>query len=99
PGLATSATFESLEKLGTLLRESLDSPNIIADYTKLELEDGRLLLLSSLCSGILLEDLVANRNLFSTETIIDILLQIGSILSQAHKTGFIHGAMTPETVL
>src|SRR3989442_1587423 len=39
PGVAIRATFGGLEKLGMLLRQGLDYPDIIANYIVIELED------------------------------------------------------------
>src|SRR5207249_1973073 len=99
PEVITIGVVEGLEKLGVELREGLECSDIVTNYIIVELEDGRLGLVSDYCPGDMFDVILTKESPLTAKVAVSILLQLAEILNTVHTAGFIHGGLTPENVL
>jgi serine/threonine protein kinase len=77
----------------------IQHPNVAAMYELGELEDGSLYLVLEQLVGKPLSDLVAAGRVFALPEALDLALQAAAGLQAAHRAGFVHGNLSPDTIL
>ena len=77
----------------------IQHPNVAAMYELGELEDGSLYLVLEQLVGKPLSDVVAAGRVFALPEALDLALQAAAGLQAAHRAGFIHGNLSPDTML
>lgn len=90
---ATAALVREVETL-----KSLQHPNVARCFGGL-LEEGQGCIASELVEGETLTTMMARRERFSWETVVDYAIQISSALECAHAAGVIHQDLTPSKIM
>ena len=73
--------------------------NVAGIYEVGELGDGSLYVVLEKVSGDPLSSLLATRRRFPLPEALDLALQVAAGLRAAHRTGFVHGSLSPDTIL
>ena len=79
--------------------EQLWHPNKVSVYEHGVGSDGTRYLVMELAHGSTLEALVARDGVLLPERVLDILLQLASVLAEVHDQGFVHRDIKPENIL
>lgn len=98
-GLVNSRVFAALGEYAERLRNTLDEPDILADYIPIQLEDGRYALLAADHPGSVLDEVIHREAPLTPSFVVSTLLRIADVLIEAHDVGLVHGNLTPESLL
>ncbi|HQR37392.1 MAG TPA: protein kinase [Blastocatellia bacterium] len=98
-GLVNSTVFGGLQHLAQRLREALNERDFLTDYIPIQLEDGRYALLAADYPGVTLDSVIVAEAPLKPSFVVTTLTRIADVVSQAHRSGLVHGNITPENVL
>ncbi len=106
-GLAVEVVILRSEGVGPELsgRERFDQakqikhPNVAAVYEVGDTDDGSVYVVLERLIGEPLSNLLASGHLLSRLEILDLALQTAAGLQAAHRAGFVHGNLSPHTIL
>lgn len=98
-GLVNSTVYGALQRLAQRLRESLNERDFLTDYIPIQLEDGRYALLASDYPGVALDSVILAEAPLKPSFVVSTLTRVADVVSQAHRSGLVHGNITPENVL
>jgi serine/threonine protein kinase len=77
----------------------IQHPNVAAVYEVGEMEDGSVYVVLEQPVGEPLSDLLAAGQVFALTEALDLALQAAAGLQEAHRAGFVHGSVSPQTIL
>lgn len=87
----------SRERFGRAMQ--IRHPNVAAVYAVDEMEDGSAYAVLEQLSGEPLSNLLAAGRVFTLRKALDLVLQASAGLEAAHRAGFVHGNLSPHTIL
>ncbi|MBI4747865.1 MAG: PEGA domain-containing protein [Acidobacteria bacterium] len=99
PGLITSEIRTALEGLADSIRGILPDPDVITGYFTVEFSDNRYALVSGYVHGRLLDDIVIQEAPLPPTRVVALLLRLTEICANLHQDGWIHGDLTPESII
>ncbi|HNB73668.1 MAG TPA: PEGA domain-containing protein [Acidobacteriota bacterium] len=99
PGLITSDIRKALEGLADSIRGMLPDPDVITGYFTVEFTDNRYALVSGYVHGRLLDDIVIQEAPLPPARVVALLLRLTEICANLHQDGWIHGDLTPESII
>jgi hypothetical protein len=77
----------------------IQHPNVAAIHELSETDDGLVYLVAEHLTGELLSETLARRRALPLEEALDICLQVAAGLRAAHEAGWVHGRLSPDTIL
>jgi serine/threonine protein kinase len=77
----------------------IQHPNVAAVYEVGQMEDGSVYVVLEQLVGEPLSNLLATGQVFALPAALDLTLQAAAGLKAAHRVGFIHGSLSPHTIL
>jgi D-alanyl-D-alanine dipeptidase len=77
----------------------IQHPNVAAIHEVSETHDGLVYLLAEYLKGELLSEMLARRSALPQDEALDLCLQAAAGLQAAHEAGWVHGNLSPDTVL
>jgi D-alanyl-D-alanine dipeptidase len=77
----------------------IQHPNVAAVHELSETHDGLVYLVAECLTGELLSETLARRGALPQAEALEICLQAAAGLEAAHKAGWVHGNLSPETIL
>ena len=91
----------ALALLRQRFRRAIDirHPNVASLHTVAETPDGLTYVVAECLSGELLSAVLANRGAFPSGEALDIISQAAAGLQAAHEVRWVHGNISPETIL
>jgi serine/threonine protein kinase len=93
------ASLRRFERECAIAGRLCDNPNALTVYGCGHLDDGRPYLLTELCEGGSLADLVAGGAPLPVERVVAIGSGIGALLARMHATGVVHRDVKPANIL
>lgn len=88
---------ERFRREATMVSE-LDNEHIVEIHDFGRTDDGRLYLAMELLEGETLQDLIKRERRLPVEQTVDVLLQLGEALAEAHAMGYVHRDLRPRNV-
>jgi hypothetical protein len=77
----------------------IQHPNVAAVYEVGEMEDGSAYVVLEQPTGEALSNLLAAGDVFALPEALDLVLQAAAGLQAAHRAGFVHGSVSPHSIL
>ncbi len=77
----------------------IQHPNVAAIYELSETDDGLVYMVAEFLTGELLSETLARRGALPLGEALDLCLQAAGGLQAAHDLGWVHGRLSPETIL
>ena len=98
---STSADSAALAELRQRYRDAIQiqHPNVAAIHELSETGDGLVYLVAEFLTGELLSETLARRGALPLEEGLDLCLQAAGGLKAAHEVGWVHGRLSPESIL
>jgi zinc D-Ala-D-Ala dipeptidase len=77
----------------------IQHPNVAAIHALSETDDGLVYVVAEFLTGELLSEILAKRGALLLEDAVDLCLQAAAGLQAAHENGWVHGRLSPDTIL
>jgi zinc D-Ala-D-Ala dipeptidase len=77
----------------------IQHPNVAAIHELSETEDGLVYVVAEFLTGELLSEILARRGALPLGEAVDLCLQAAGGLQAAHELGWVHGRLSPDTIL
>jgi D-alanyl-D-alanine dipeptidase len=98
---STSADSGALALLRQRCRDAIQiqHPNVAAIHELSETDDGLVYVVAESLTGELLSETLARRGALPLGEALDLCLQVAAGLQAAHEVGWVHGRLSPDTIL
>jgi D-alanyl-D-alanine dipeptidase len=77
----------------------IQHPNVAAIHALSETDEGLVYVVAEFLTGELLSEILAKRGALLLEDAVDLCLQAAAGLQAAHENGWVHGRLSPDTIL